>query len=151
MPEPSSRAVQRARNSIERACSRTSRIALAFVLASYLPGIVPSSFPRKEVCTKPGSVQFLAFAHATTSALLRLSIAATRSIVSPRRGGVPASCRVTVRCSSCLCIALPGSSVRSLRAARLGVQIVSDLPVRTVEYVPFARRSDAWASTRYGI
>ena len=32
--------------------SRTSRIALAFVLASYLlPGIVPSSFPQKEVRT----------------------------------------------------------------------------------------------------
>jgi hypothetical protein len=32
------------------ACSRTSRIALAFVLAScLLPGIVPSSFPQKEV------------------------------------------------------------------------------------------------------
>jgi hypothetical protein len=31
---------------------------LAFVLASYLvPGIVPSSFPQKEVRTKPGSVQ----------------------------------------------------------------------------------------------
>ena len=38
--------------------SRTSRIALAFVLASYLlPGIVSSSFPQKELRTKPGSVQ----------------------------------------------------------------------------------------------
>jgi hypothetical protein len=30
---------------------------LAFVLASYLLGIAPSSCPKKEVCTKPGSVQ----------------------------------------------------------------------------------------------
>ena len=34
--------------------SRTSRIALAFVLASYLlPGIVSSSFPQTELRTKP--------------------------------------------------------------------------------------------------
>jgi hypothetical protein len=39
--------------------ARTSRIAFALMLASYLlPGITPSSFPSKEVRTDPG--QFMA-------------------------------------------------------------------------------------------
>jgi hypothetical protein len=70
----SARSGQRVRSPRRAASSRTSRIAFALVLASYLLGIVPSSFPQKEVRTKPGSVHGDAARPAVIGAVLRRGV-----------------------------------------------------------------------------